>query len=150
MSAQMTRHPSRRGLLLMMMGTGAVFLALSLAHARQDEIDFNLASQLRQRFLQGDRLTDEERAYLERAMTAFHKKQAGAMKGAHLAAKDSLGLTPVTDLAGELKYKGQDGGLYGGGKNRPPDQHPRLRSGSLARFSRSMPTARRRPRAGSS
>jgi hypothetical protein len=45
------------------------------------------------------------------------------MKGARLAAKDSLGLTPLTDLAGEVKYKGQDGGLYGGGRNRPPDQH---------------------------
>jgi hypothetical protein len=107
----------------MMMVAGAVFLALSLAHARQDEIDFNRARQLRQRFLQGDRLTDQERAYLERAKAAFQKKQAGAMKGARLAAKDSLGLTPLTDLAGEVKYKGQDGGLYGGGKNRPPDQH---------------------------
>src|SRR6516162_7144570 len=119
MIAQVTHHPLRNGLLLIMMVTGASVLALSLAHARQDEIDFNRARQLRQRFLRGDQLSEEERAYLERAKTAFQKKQAGA-RGIRLVAKDSLGLTPLTDLAGEAQYKGQDGGLYGDGKNQPP------------------------------
>jgi hypothetical protein len=118
MSVPMTHHPSHRSLLLMMMVTCPVVLA----HARQDEINFNRARQLRQRFLQGDRLPDEERAYLQRAKAAFQKKQAGA-KSLRLIGKDSLGLTPLTDLAGEMKYKGQDGGLYGDGKNRPPDRH---------------------------
>jgi len=118
----MTR-PFRSGLLLIMVVIGAFVLALSLAHARQDEIDFNRARQLRQRSLRGDRLSDEEQAYLERAKAAFQKKQAGAMKGARPAGKGSLRLTPLTDLAGEAQYKGQDGGLYGGGKNQPPDEH---------------------------
>ena len=123
MSAPMTRHPIRRGLLLIVVLTGALVLALSLTHARQDELDFNRARQLRQRFLQRDRLTDEEQAYLERAKAAVQKKQAGALKGARPVSKGSLGLTPLTDLAGESQYKGQDGGLYGGGKNQPPEKH---------------------------
>jgi len=123
MSTQVTHHPPRNGLLLIMMVTGAFVLALSLAHARQDEIDFNRARQIRQRFLRGDQLSVEEQAYLERAKAAFLKKQAGAIKGFRLVGKDSLGLTPLTDLTGEAQYKGQDGGLYGGGKNEPPDKH---------------------------
>ena len=123
MSAQETHHPLRNGLLLIMMVTGALVLALSLAHARQDELDFNRARQIRQRFLRGDQLSVEEQAYLERAKAAFQKKQAGAIKGFRLVGKDSLGLTPLTDLTGEAQYKGQDGGLYGGGKNEPPDKH---------------------------
>ena len=96
------------------------------APAGQDgPIDFEKARQLRQRVLKGERLGDEERAYLERARAAFREKQAGARKGAAAAGKDSLGLTPLTDLAGEARYKGQDGGLYGGGRNGPPEAHLR-------------------------
>jgi hypothetical protein len=36
--------------------------------------------------------------------------------------RDSTGLTPLTEL-GTAKYKGEDGGLYGGGKNEPPAAH---------------------------
>src|ERR1035441_7637208 len=36
--------------------------------------------------------------------------------------RDSTGLTPLSEL-GTAKYKGEDGGLYGGGKNEPPAAH---------------------------
>jgi hypothetical protein len=36
--------------------------------------------------------------------------------------RDSTGLTPITEL-GTAKYKSEDGGLYGGGKNEPPPAH---------------------------
>ena len=36
--------------------------------------------------------------------------------------RDSTGLTPLTEL-GTARYKGDDGGLYGGGKNEPPAAH---------------------------
>lgn len=35
--------------------------------------------------------------------------------------KTSTGLVPLTELTG--KYQGEDGGLYGGGKNEPPEAH---------------------------
>jgi hypothetical protein len=34
-----------------------------------------------------------------------------------------VGLKPLTDMSGDDRYKGQDGGLYGGGKNDPPKEH---------------------------
>jgi hypothetical protein len=36
--------------------------------------------------------------------------------------RDSTRLTPLTEL-GAAKYKGEDGGLYGGGRNEPPTAH---------------------------
>src|ERR1035438_9419939 len=36
--------------------------------------------------------------------------------------RDSTGLTPLSEM-GSAKYKGEDGGLYGGGKNEPPAAH---------------------------
>jgi hypothetical protein len=35
--------------------------------------------------------------------------------------RDSVGLIPLTDFGPELRYKGEDGGLYGGDRNEPPD-----------------------------
>jgi hypothetical protein len=34
--------------------------------------------------------------------------------------KDSIGLKPLTEMTADDRYKGEDGGLYGGGKNEPP------------------------------
>ena len=35
----------------------------------------------------------------------------------------SVGLKPLTEMTAEDRYKGEDGGLYGGGKNEPPESH---------------------------
>jgi hypothetical protein len=40
-------------------------------------------------------------------------------------AKASIGLKPLTEMTANDKYKGEDGGLYGGGKNVPPEAHLR-------------------------
>jgi hypothetical protein len=122
MSVPMTDHLFLRGLLLILTLAGTFVLARSSAHARQDQIDFDRARQLRQRFLQGNQLNAEEQAYLDRAKAAFQKKQASP-KGIRLVSKEFLGLTPLTDLAGDSQYKGQNGGLCGDGKNEPPDKH---------------------------
>jgi Cu/Ag efflux protein CusF len=37
--------------------------------------------------------------------------------------KASVGLKPLTEMTASDKYKGEDGGLYGGGKNEPPEAH---------------------------
>jgi hypothetical protein len=37
-------------------------------------------------------------------------------------AKPTLGLKPLTEMSGSDRYKGQDGGLYGEGKNTPPKE----------------------------
>lgn len=33
------------------------------------------------------------------------------------------GLVPLTEMTAKDKYKGEDGGLYGGGRNEPPEAH---------------------------
>jgi hypothetical protein len=40
-----------------------------------------------------------------------------------LEPKASVGLKPLTEMAANDRYKGEDGGLYGGGKNGPPEPH---------------------------
>src|SRR5437879_3262024 len=37
--------------------------------------------------------------------------------------KSSVGLKPLTEMTAEDRYKGEDGGLYGRGKNEPPEAH---------------------------
>ena len=32
-------------------------------------------------------------------------------------------LVPLTEMTAQDEYKGEDGGLYGGGKNEPPEAH---------------------------
>lgn len=39
------------------------------------------------------------------------------------AGKESVGFKPLTEMSAQDKYKGEDGGLYGGGKNEPPETH---------------------------
>lgn len=95
-----------------------VLAGLALGQPAGD-LDFNKARQLRQKMLDGQKLTEDERAYLDRAIEAKKKLQGGQnfLKGS------SLGLKPLTDMTAEDRYKGQDGGLYGGGKNEPPAEH---------------------------
>jgi hypothetical protein len=42
---------------------------------------------------------------------------------AKAAGKPSVGLKPLTEMSATDRYKGEDGGLYGGGKNAPPPAH---------------------------
>jgi hypothetical protein len=53
---------------------------------------------------------------------------AGAMSPLSLAEdqrreRSSVGLKPLTEMTARDRYKGEDGGLYGGGKNEPPPAH---------------------------
>src|SRR5687767_16033228 len=46
----------------------------------------------------------------------------GAQAGA-LEPKASVGLKPLPEMTAADRYKGEDGGLYGGGRNEPPEAH---------------------------
>src|SRR5262249_31245233 len=37
--------------------------------------------------------------------------------------RSSVGLKPLTEMTATDRYKGEDGGLYGGGRNEPPEAH---------------------------
>lgn len=47
----------------------------------------------------------------------------GKKEAINVKEKSSVGLKPLTEMTAEDKYKGEDGGLYGGGKNEPPEAH---------------------------
>jgi hypothetical protein len=101
----------------------ALVLVLPLSTRGQEPpIDFEKARQIRERAQRGETVTAEERAYVQRAMKAKGNQPQG--KGGKQAPppKWTEHLTPLTEL-GTAKYKGEDGGLYGGGKNEPPKAH---------------------------
>jgi hypothetical protein len=48
--------------------------------------------------------------------------------------KASIGLKPLTEMTAEDKYKGEDGGLYGGGSNQPPEAHQKIARAETAKI----------------
>ena len=88
--------------------------------AESDEIDFNMARRLLRPQRRGEKLTPEEREYLQRARNTRRRQ---VPRRSNSAGKSSLGLIPLTDMTADDRYKGQDGGLYGGGRNTPPEDH---------------------------
>jgi hypothetical protein len=89
------------------------------------DIDISRARAIHEKEQRGETLTADEQAYLEKAKAAMQRGQGaqGAPPLTAITGKDSVGLVPLTQLTGDQKYKGQDGGLYGGGSNHPPEAH---------------------------
>jgi acetyl esterase/lipase len=96
-------------------------------------IDFDRARELRQKQSRGQQLTPEEEAYLARAREAFQKgqvprPQTPASRPANpqntgdkkMQPKATMGFKPLCDMTADDRYKGEDGGLYGKGRNTPP------------------------------
>jgi hypothetical protein len=50
------------------------------------------------------------------------------------AQKDKIGQKPLTEMSAGDRYKEQDGGLYGGGKNEPPQEHRQAAAAALAKI----------------
>ena len=93
-------------------------------------IDVNLGKQLMRKFQAGETLTPEDQAYLERVKQEIRKRAAGRRPGPAPNARtrpivgntsDWSDLVPITDMT--APYKGEDGGLYGRGRNEPPEVH---------------------------
>jgi hypothetical protein len=108
---------------------GGIFLLVtSSGPAAEPPIDWDRARQLNARSNQGQALTKEEQAYLDRARQlrlsgagpGRSKTESGDARKA--AAKPTTHFTPLTELTKE-RYQGEEGGLYSGGKNEPPLDH---------------------------
>lgn len=100
--------------------TLCAFVLVLSAQVPADKVDFEKARQLRQKLLKGVKLTDEEKAYLDKALKARKGTPPAKQKQKLDMPK---GLKPLTDMTAEEKYKGEDGGLYGDGSNEPPARH---------------------------
>ncbi len=99
----------------------------------EERIDFQRARELFRKRQSGEQLTADEAAYLRRAMEARQQGTGGRAQTAdrrQIPATDKTGLKPLTEMTAADSYLGQDGGLYGAGRNAPPEGH--LKSAQLA------------------
>ncbi len=88
-----------------------------------ETIDWEKARSLYQRDQRGEKLSTEERSYLDRARQA---RQRGARPATSQAPPKFVrpeAFKPLTEFTAKERYKGQDGGLYGGNSNTPPPGH---------------------------
>lgn len=107
--------------------TGATVLAMSLAaavlFAADEPIDWGKAQALHRRAQRGESLAPDEQAYYERAKALLRQGRGPATQVRPPAPPPWTNhLTPLTELGTE-RYHGQDGGLYGGGRNDAPAGH---------------------------
>ena len=111
----------------------SIFTAAIRANDEQS-IDWQRAEELFRKEQRGETLTEEESAYLERAKQQ-RRQQARETRpqGRAASAKETTGLVPITEMASRL-YKGQPGGLYGEGRNTPPDSHQAAAIKELAKI----------------
>jgi len=104
------------------------------ATAPPPAIDFDRARALLEKRRAGETLTPDEEEYLQRAIEA---RRAGAPRQAPrppMAPQDTSNLKPLTEMTADDRYQGEDGGLYGKGRNTPPDAHRQAAEAELARI----------------
>lgn len=89
------------------------------AHAQEIQIDWQKAQALHQRASRGETLTPEEQKYYDEAKRQ-RAKGGGQVRSQEPPPAPPENLVPLTELTGA--YQGQDGGLYGGGKNEPSSE----------------------------
>lgn len=101
--------------------------------AADEDIDWNRARALLRKERGGEKLTEDEAAYLRRAKEVRAKMQRqgrrpdarpqAGERPQQISGKESTGLIPLPDMPADAEYKGQSGGLYGHGRNTPPEAH---------------------------
>ncbi|MCG3178897.1 MAG: hypothetical protein BIFFINMI_01227 [Phycisphaerae bacterium] len=132
------RSATAVGVVLAMLSAGAIARADDPPPAASPVIDFNYARQLIQKERRGESLTPQERDYLARAREEYRRRngrvppttQPDGRRGPGPttrpdtpAPRASMGFKPLTEMTADDRYKGEDGGLYGGGRNSPADAH---------------------------
>jgi len=65
---------------------------------------------------------------------AIRLGKPAAARAANDTGKPSVGLKPLTEMTADDRYKGEDGGLYVGGKNEPPAEHQKAAAWETARI----------------
>jgi hypothetical protein len=115
----------RRIVPVLAVALAVVAVSLVWSRAQDVPIDRPRMEALKKRIQQGGTLTPEEKTYLKQAQQALireNEEAKNAVTNPLPPPRDSTGLVPLCDL-GTQTYKGEDGGLYGGGSNEPPPEH---------------------------
>jgi hypothetical protein len=94
-------------------------LCLCSLHAQEIQIDWQKARALHDRAARGEKLAPDDQKYYEEALRQRAKGE-GQTKPQEPPPPAPKDLVPLTELG--AAYKGQDGGLYGNGKNEPPPE----------------------------
>jgi hypothetical protein len=138
---------------------GAVLAIAALLIGRAADappIDPVRGRQLMEKSSRGETLTSDEQAYLERVKQAIRERASGKNTKSNTKSKEGAvprpivpnpadwsALVPITDLTGS--YKGEDGGLYGGGRNEPPEAlrraHQKESAGIVPRDAKGNPSS---------
>ena len=101
--------------------TVALVFPLALAAQTEDQ-RFN---EIRARHTRGEKITEDERDYVESRIERRNQEESAKRNAEYAKAHpphESTGLVPLTEL-GKGLYKGEQGGLYPGGANKPPAAH---------------------------
>jgi len=121
--------------------SGLATMALGQA-SKPADIDWNYARTLLDKSNHNEKLTADEQAYLDYAKRARAEmiregkrppEPGAASRPAATQGATSTGLIPLDQMTAEQKYKGEDGGLYGGGKNDPPEALAKAAEAALAK-----------------
>jgi len=133
---------SHKTLIVMTLMSVLTLIFVSVAcSADSGQIDWDKARALLQKQRQGQSLTAEEEAYLERAKQERARGRQGQkrpqgnrrpQRDGTVKGKETTGMIPLPELV-DGKYKDQSGGLYGDGMNTPPASHQAAASKELAR-----------------
>lgn len=102
------------------------------ASPENEPIDFRRAKSYFDRNERGEKLTPDEAAYLARALAA--RNQQGRNGSVPVTPREKTGLKPLCDMTAADRYQGEDGGLYGNGRNEPTPEYRRLAETELARI----------------
>jgi len=108
-----------------------IFVLSPTMPAADEPIDPVRGRALMEKSKRGETLTTEEQVYLDRVKQTIRERAAGKAPGAaskadparpiQVSTNDWSALVPITDMT--VPYKGEEGGLYGGGRNEPPEAH---------------------------
>jgi hypothetical protein len=109
-------------------GLLALCVFLSTIANGQDAIDRDRVRQLYDKARRGEKLTRAERQFLQRALRKLNMSDGDRQE------QRSTGFKPLTEMTADDRYKGEDGGLYGGGRNEPPKIHQRAAQEALRKI----------------
>ena len=95
-----------------------------------DGFDWQKAKAAHEKERRGEQLTDEEKQYLDAAKKRISEGRGPGGQSPASPPAPPKDLVPLTELTG--KYRDQGGGLYGGGRNEPPEAHSALARRAMA------------------